>query len=188
MKSFKILLAAGLLLLAPCLGNGLFAASGNGQTGNVYNWFFFVLTAFFMFAFLLVPVICSDALDESSDSNVGKIIVSLFFSAIVTVLVLMLINGIRSIFIFGLPSPVGPTIILLLAIVLFFSSELEITGNRLIDTSALSFGLFLVAFFIALGLKASFLAEFSNFSTRVYLLVSGGLFVVFRLVLWTLTR
>gem|GEM_PF-5835229 len=184
MNIFKISLASGLLLLALGPGNGLYAASGHEAIRNVYNWSFFVLMAFFGFCSLFVPVIYSDAVDESSDWEVPKIFVSFFFSAFVTVLILMIVDGVRYLLIFGLPSPVVPVIMLLFTMVLFLSGEFQVSGNALIDTFFFSIGLLLVSFLFTLGLKVNCLLGFPHFSTKVFFIMFAVLFLIFRIILW----
>ncbi|MBW1936382.1 MAG: hypothetical protein JRI84_12635 [Deltaproteobacteria bacterium] len=157
--------------------------TGRDVTYTVYNWFFFVLTAFFCFVSLFVPIMYSEALDES-DSELAKFITSFLFSVFTSLFILMFIEGIKYFFIFPLPSPVMLAVMLLYTMILFLSEDHDITGNMLVDTLIFSFVFVLTSFFFTLGLKINVIYGFPQFSLKLFSIMSAVLFMVFRIILW----
>jgi len=160
------------------------------RVNNAYNWVFFILTFFFSLIILhLIGEIPSfKSLTFFISAPGDAIYVSSFIAIFFSFFVMMFVFGANLFFSFDLPPLYPVLIILLLLIGLVIGFEIEITGNLILDAFIIATGSGLISFFFTLGLKASFLAKFSNFSLIAYLLILGGSFVVFRTVFWALTR
>jgi hypothetical protein len=74
----------------------------------------------------------------------------------------------------------------LLTAVLTISVEIEVTGNKLLDTLLISAGTALISLFFTLGLKVDCLLGFPGFSLEIYLILLAASFLLFRIIFWVL--
>ena len=155
---------------------------------NIYNWFFYVLTLFFGLVILYVIGSFPTFRDIARFVEPGSpgLFIPLFMAAFFGIFTLVYYDGVKWFFLFSLPSLLGPSIVLLLTAVLTISVEIEVTGNKLLDTLLISAGTALISLFFTLGLKVDCLLGFPGFSLEIYLILLAASFLLFRIIFWVL--